>query len=242
MRVFKTLALACLAIALFITPSARAAVAWLNPSGSTTDFLFDHGNTDNQLFVPAGTDPTVTSTSLLFFPSNFKAAAANGSAALPVSDTLRFQIHVKPGKQLSAFQVNENGDYTITGSGPNTLVKVFGTVFLTNLDTGDVKFDTLHTAPVPLSSTGVTTGQGVWGGTETVTAIPAGWKNIQVVLNNVLQAGSDLGTSSFIEKKGTDTGIEIIVIVPEPATGAILLSGALAWSLRRSRKRSGRSL
>jgi hypothetical protein len=222
-------------MSLLAAGTAQAAVSWMTPSGSTNDFNYDHGNTDNQLFVPAGTDPTVTPTSLLFFPSNFKASSANGLASNPVSDTLRFQIHVKPGKQLSAFQVNETGDYTITGSGANTLVKAFGTVFLTNLDTGEVRFDTLHTIPAPLSSTGVTTGQGVWNGDENIASIPAGWRNIQVVLNNVLQTGSDPGTSAFIEKKGVGTGVEIIIIIPEPASALILLAAA-TFALKRPRR------
>src|SRR4051794_14774527 len=152
-------------VCLGVSAVKAAPIPWAMPSGSTADYNFDNGNTDNQLFVPAGQSPTVTNSGLLFFPSGFKAQSANGTASI-VSDTLRFQIHAKPGKQLKAFTVNEFGDYSIFGAGLNTGVKAFGSVFLTNLDTGDIRFDTLHTTPVTLSSTGVPAGQGAWTGTE----------------------------------------------------------------------------
>src|SRR6476661_3888390 len=80
-----------------------AQIPWQNPSGTTNDFTFDNGGTSDQLFVPAGTSPVVTPTGLSFFPSGFKAQSANGSGlpASTASDKLSFDIHVKPGKQLT---------------------------------------------------------------------------------------------------------------------------------------------
>lgn len=231
MHVTKHLGSALAAVVIFLGAGTALAapIPWAMPSGSTTNFTYDGGNTDNQLFVAPGQSPTPTPTGLLFFPSGFKAQSANGTASI-VSDTLRFQIHAVPNKQLVAFTVNEFGDYSILGAGLNTAVKVFGTVFLTNLDTGEVKFDTLH--PVPptpptLMTTGVTTGQGEWQGAEAVAPIPAGWRNVQVVLNNELHANSDPGTSSVIEKKVVTTpGIDIEVIVPEPGSISLMLVAA----------------
>jgi hypothetical protein len=238
MHVTKYLGSALAAAMIFLGAGAvqAAPIPWAMPSGSTADYNFDNGNTDNQLFVPAGQSPTVTPTGLLFFPSGFKAQSANGTASI-VSDTLRFQIHSKPGKQLKAFTVNEFGDYSIFGAGLNTGVKAFGSVFLTNLDTGDVRFDTLHTNPPTLSSTGVPTGQGSWTGTEGTpfVTIPNGWTNVQVVLNNELHANSDAGTSSVIEKKVVTPGIDIEIIVPEPGTISLMLvAGGLLISRRRA--------
>jgi len=210
-----------------------APIPWTTPSGNTNDFTFNNGNTDNQLFVPAGGDPVVTATGLLFFPSGFAAQSANGIAQI-TRDTLRFDIHVKPNKQLAAFSINEFGDYSILGTGVQTAVKAFGAVFLTNLDTGDVRSDSLITVPAALSgATGVTSGQGQWTGSELIANIPAGWKNIRVVLNNELHAGSDQGTSSFIEKKVVTPGIEINIILPEPASLSMLALGGLLISRRR---------
>jgi hypothetical protein len=231
---------AALTAAMFLGISAvRAApIPWAMPSGTTANFDFNNGNTDNQLFVPAGQSPTVTPGGLLFFPSGFKAQSANGTASV-VSDTLRFQIHVKPGKQLAGFTVNEFGDYSILGLGANTAVKVFSTVVLTNLDTNvdNVRFDTIHaTPPAIASNTGVTTGQGAWTGTEgsPFITIPDGWTNIQVVLDNILQANSDPGTSSAIEKKVVTPGIDIEIFVPEPGTiSLIAIAGGLLITRRR---------
>jgi len=238
MHVAKHIAAAFAAIMFLGVSAVKAApIPWAMPSGSTATYSFSNGNTDNQLFVPPGQSPTVTPGGLLFFPSGFKAQSANGSASI-VSDTLRFQIHANPGKQLAGFTVNEFGDYSILGVGVNTAVKVFGTVFLTNLDTGEIRFDTLHTVPVAWSGpTGVTTGQGAWTGTEgsPFITIPDQWTNIQVVLNNELHANSDPGTSSVIEKKVLTPGIDIEIFVPEPGTLSLLaIVGGLLIS-RRSR-------
>ncbi len=180
--------------------SQAAPIPWQMPSGSTANFTYDHGNTDNELFVPTGTSPTATPGGFIFTPAGFKASSANGVAAI-TTDTVRFALHIKPGSQLNAFEVDEFGDYSILGTGPHTAVKAFGSLFITNLDTGEVKFDSLDTDPAALSSTsGVTSGSSIWTGNETIVPIPTGWKNIQVVLDNILQANSDPGTSSFIVK------------------------------------------
>jgi len=239
MRVKQLLTLAIAAsIAFWGVCSVRAAqIPWQHPSGTTTDYDFDNGGTSDQLFVPAGTDPVVTPSGLAFFPSDFKAQSANGSG-LPqstASDKLSFDIHVKPGKQVSGFTVNEFGDYTIQGVGPHTAVKAFGSLFLTNLDTFEVRFDTLHTTPAALGvGSGVVAGEGAWTGNESIVAIPAGWKNVRVELDNILQANSDPGTQSFIEKKVVTPGVEINIIIPEPA-GMTL--GLLGTGLLLSRRR-----
>ena len=214
--------------------SARAAqIPWANPSGTVPGvFNYDNGGTSDQLFVPAGTSPVVTPTGLAFFPSDFKASASNGTTAPSnqVSDKLSFDIHVIPNNQLSNFIVDEFGDYTIQGTGPHTAVKAFGSIFLTNLDTNQVLSATLTavppTPPALFTGSGVTSGEGTWQGQEEIAAIPAGWKNIRVELDNVLQASSDPGTNSFIEKKVVTPGVEISVIMPEPGTVALGLLGA----------------
>lgn len=236
MRLNRLFALSVAAVTFFswATASKAAPIPWQMPMGSTSTFTYSNGNTDNQLFVPAGTSPTATAGGLIFTPAGFKASSANGTAAI-TTDTLRFQLHVKPGSQLSAFEVDEFGDYSILGTGPNTAVKAFGTLFITNLDTGEVKFDTLDTNPPALAgTTGVTSGQSAWTGDEDIVGIPTGWTNIQVVLNNILQANSDPGTSSFIEKKVASPGVEIDFILPEPGSlGIVALAGSMLMARRK---------
>jgi hypothetical protein len=215
---------------------AHAAIDWSVPNGGNSNFDYANGQTDFGLFVKPGTSPIVSSTGLLFFPENFKASAAGGSAE-QVSDVLKFEIHVKPGKELSQFIVHEFGDYTLLNSGPNTAVKAFGGLFLVNMDTFEVLEDTLDTVPAPLAGVnGLTSGQGAWTGDESILSIPPNWTNIQVILNNVLAAGSDPGTTSFIQKKVGDIGVQIILVIPEPGTLSLgLIAGALLLA-RRGRR------
>jgi hypothetical protein len=222
--------------------SSASQIPWKTPSGTIPGlFTYDNGGTSDQLFVPAGTDPVVTATGLSFFPSDFKAESSNGTTAPDnqVSDKLSFDIHVIPNNQLTNFVVDEYGDYSIQGTGPHTGVKVFGSVFLTNLDTNVVVSASLSAVPPTpaalFQGSGVTSGQGTWQGEEAIATIPTGWKNIRVELDNVLQASSDPGTNSFIEKKVVTPGVEINVIIPEPATVTLGLIGAGLFMSRRRR-------
>src|ERR1700733_10500844 len=125
MRGTKFVAFALVATLVFWGVSAvhAAQIPWKDPSGTAGDFDYNNGGTSDQLFVPAGTDPVVTPTGLAFFPSAFR-AQAGGGATQQVSDKLSFDLHAHAGKELQQFVVNEFGDYTIQGSGPNTAVKV----------------------------------------------------------------------------------------------------------------------
>lgn len=223
---------------LMVGVASAAPIPWATPSGSNANFSYAEGKTLNGLFVEPGQSPIVTPTGLIFFPSGFIASAAGGTAEV-VDDTLQFEIHLPADKQLTQFIVNEFGDYTIDGSGPNTSVKAFGGLLLVNMDDpfAPVLTDTLSTVPAPLATgTGVTTGEGIWTGNETIVAIPAGWKNIQVILNNELSASSDVGTTAFIQKKVGQVGVEIILVIPEPGTLSLGLLGGLACLVRRSRR------
>jgi hypothetical protein len=252
MRVNKFAALAMAAITMSWGASAvqAAQIPWLHPSGSGgpgSNFTYDSGGTSDQLFVPAGTDPVVNASGLTLFPSAFKAQASNGttSSTNQVSDKLSFVLHATGGTSLQSFVVNEFGDYTIqepsVGSFPNTGVKVFGSLFLTNLDTNQVIYAPLTTTPTTIGlGSGVTSGQGTWSGVESPT-IPKGWKNVQVELDNILQANSDPGTNAFIEKKLITPGVSISIIDPEPASAVIgLMSSALL--LGRRRRAIGRAI
>lgn len=236
MRSHKFASALAIAMVLIGAGTSFGAIAWSVPAGGNANFDYAFGQTDFGLFVQPGQSPIVSPTGLVFFPNDFKADAAGGTAEV-ISDVLKFEIHVKPGKELSQFIVNEFGDYTILGAGPNTAVKAYGGLFLVNMDTFAVLQDTLDTVPAALAGvTGVTSGQGAWSGNETVINIPAGWTNIQVILNNELHAGSDPGTSSFIQKKVGQVGLEIVLVIPEPGTLSLGLLGGAMMLVRRARR------
>jgi len=240
MRGTKLVAFALIAasVLLGVGVAQAAQIPWKTPSGTTNDFTFDNGGTSNQLFVPAGTDPVVSSNGIAFFPSAFQ-AAASGGAQQQTNDKLSFDLHAKPGKELTNFVVNEFGDYTIQGVGPNTAVKVFGSLFLTNLDSFEVKFDTLHTTPAAIGvGKGVVAGEGAWTGNEAIAlpssvVVPPGWRNVRVELDNILQASSDPGTNAFIEKKVVTPGVTITLISPEPGSALAFLAAAGMLARRR---------
>jgi hypothetical protein len=245
----RKLVLLAIAMVMFLgaVKSAQAAVTWLNPNDPnpadpTRDYFYTGGQTDNQLFVAAGTNPLLAPSSIVFTPTNFIAQASNGNAAI-TSDRVQFDLHIKPGKELKGFEVDELGDYQIAGAGPNTFVKATGFLQLINLDALPTFLqDTLDTSPAALSTTGLfanTPQPGdpsgiLWFGTDQIVNIPQGWMNIRVIINNVLQANSNVGTSAQIQKKFTTGGVTIDLIVPEPATIGLLGFGALLLVRRRN--------
>lgn len=239
MRQIKSITLAVLAIGILGSGFAVAApVPWSVPNGANSNFTYANGHTLNSLFVAPGQSPIVTPTGLIFMPSGFIASAAGGSAEV-VDDTLGFEIHLPVDKELTQFIVNEIGDYTIDGVGPSTSVKAFGGLFLVNMDDpfAPVLSSVLGTIPVGLNTgTGLTTGEGLWTGNHSIINIPAGWKNIQVIMNNELSAGSDVGTTAFIQKKVGQVGVEIILVIPEPGTISLALMSGLALLARRGRR------
>jgi len=240
MRLKKFAALAITAFSVvWGASSVRAAqIPWVHPSGTTADFDYNNGGTSDQLYVPPGTDPVVTfsPSGIAFTPSSFKAASAGGAATTPVSDKVSYDIHMHPGKQLSSLTYNEQGDYTISGDGPHTAVKVFSTMFLLNLDTAQVLSSSFTSTPAAIGvDPGVTSGQATWSASDTINNIPKGWTNIRLEMDNVLQASSDVGTSSFIEKKVVTPDVGISLIIPEPATLSLVLLSAGMLLSRRGR-------
>lgn len=226
MRSIKSLACGlAVALGLLIGQAAIASpVPWTVPNGTTPDFDYFNGQSDNGLFG----DPIISPSGYVFtfFPSNFKAVSTNGVAA-NTSDRLSFEILMKPGKVLTGFAVNEFGDYTITGTGS---VSATGALFLTNLLTGDVVGDTLHTTPgMPITTNTFTSGN--WTGTSSVSLLPNGWTKVKIVLNNVLQATSGANSAAQIEKKITQ-GI-IITLIPEPGSIAMAVLGSGLLLIRR---------
>ncbi|HMO25511.1 MAG TPA: hypothetical protein PKB10_04515, partial [Tepidisphaeraceae bacterium] len=100
--------------------------------------------------------------------------------------------------------ISEFGDYSILGGGA---VAATGALFVTDLNSGSTQSSLLSTNPVfPVSTN--TFANGLWSGVASVT-MPNGVTRVTVVLNNVLQATSQAGGTSLIEKKGAGAGIQI---------------------------------
>ena len=57
MRITKLVAAIASLAFLGVASTQAAPIPWAQPSGATAGFTYDSGNTDNQLFVPAGDKP-----------------------------------------------------------------------------------------------------------------------------------------------------------------------------------------
>lgn len=227
MRQFKKAMLGIAAVIGVAAASANAVfVPWSNPSGTIPGlFSWSNGGSDNGLFG----SPIIAGNSFTFFPSNFRASSSNGVASPSVSDRLSFEVDIAPTN--TAFQgvtVTELGDYSITNGGQ---VSADAFLFVTNLDipvapptnpqTGSGSFDRNLLAP-PGSDGGQWT-------IQVVRNLPNGWRRIQIILNNVLQATSVPGGVAQIEKKVGG----ITITIPEPTSMSLALAGLGALVIRR---------
>jgi len=196
--------------------NAQAVIFWQNKNGTANEFDWRNGGSDNGLF---GDPLLVGGSTFVFFPSNFRAESINGQGDI-VSDRVQFEIIAHTGKEIKGIRITEYGDYGILTQGS---VSATGTLFLTNLNAFGVHYDALTTSPIsPIGG-----GQGTWTGQVVVDDI--GWTRLQVVLDNNLLAFSLPGSTAFIQKKIVGGGIDIEIIVPEPATMVLLTLGGMAF-------------
>jgi len=205
---------------------AQAFVPWDNSSGETDFFSWAGGGSDNGLF---GDPVIVGQDTFVFFPQDFIATSVDGVSDL-VSDRLEVELTAKPDFRFSGIRIQEFGDYGIDGSGA---VSVSGGLFITDIG-GFFRVESDELTSTPGSP--ITSGAGDWEANAFVDldAAPPDWTHIQLVLDNVLSALSDAGSTSFIEKKVAGAGI-MITIVPGPGSVTILALGGLPLLTRRRR-------
>jgi len=229
MRLSRSL-LACLALLGISSAAFAAPIPWSQPSGSVPGvFSWSNGQSDNGFFG----SPIVAGNSFTFFPANFRAVSSN-AVADTITDRLSFVIEVAPNNPfpLERIIVNELGDYAITNGGQ---VSADSALFVTNLDipvnppnnplTGSGSFDRNLLSP-PGSDAGIWNIQI----NRDFPTTPDGWRRVQVILNNTLQAASVPGGTALIEKKVA--GITITLVIPEPASTS-LLAGLSTLAIRR---------
>jgi hypothetical protein len=169
---------------------------------------------------------------LTWLPSAFKAESENGTAQT-TNDTLLMTITAGPGDYITKVDIFEIGDYTLTGpSDGYAEVSPSGTLFVTEeapgggmagYDSFDQTFE-LNVDP----------DFGLWSEDLVVNLTGMQITSVSISWQNNLQASSEEGTTSLIQKKYGELGISVEVI-PEPATLAVLALGSLAAVLRRRR-------
>lgn len=202
-----------------------------NFSGTTINFFQVQEDSITDA-LPLFGAPTLAGDSLLFFPTAYASSSANGTADT-TSGTLKMTITAKPGNFIKTIKVTELGDYALAGIGTAaTSAQVSGLLTATDLDTGDLYFDSLAVNPKslftrPLDSTGN------WNGVTFIDVTGLGITSMTIVFNNNLQTTSEQGTTSFIQKKVVN-GPSIKIDVPAPGATALIGLGGLV-ALRRRR-------
>jgi hypothetical protein len=232
---FRSIASSVAAIALTAGVSL-AATSWTPPSGSTDNFNYSQGQTQNGLFTD--TAPDVFEDSLLFFPNNFTAEDGKNT----VSDQLSFVATAKSsGTRLNRVSATLTGDY----SGDDVITFAFfggstATAMLTlvNADnTGDTRTQQVTFTPAPPYF-----GDGQFSGTAMLD-VPSDWVNVLVQLDATLSTfgittarGTDalaFGGGNVIQLKGATIDLQAAAV---PLPGAVLAAPgamAVAWFARR---------
>jgi len=238
------------------------ALALAAPAGAT----FVHGNFagTNVNFVgvqettqtagdpePIWGSPTVVGNVMTFSPTSFLATTAGGGFD---SDHSTLQMDIDASGLLDTIEIiniTEVGDAVLLGgASTGVLLSMAGTIRVNATTAGAI---TPVTVPwVGIFNTGdffdAVTNPGTtgWIGSVSidVAAILANAgifdpaTSVTLAYNNNLQAFSEPGLSSAtVQKKAVDGPAVIIEVIPEPATGALLVGGLIALGIRSRLRR-----
>ena len=225
-------------------------------SGTTVDFLdvTEDSNTPGDV-PPLFGAPTVTGDSLDFNPVGFSASASGASGVDQTDGQLSFMIVAKSGKGIQTITLSEAGDTGLAGFGTDaTYTGVRANVFVDILELNNAVITPINVmGSMTFTPSGgafglATDGGGgptfnsTWTGGVLIdvgSLVPPNSvvTKVKVNLDNTLTALSEDGTSAFIAKKDFD-GLVITVdemVIPEPTTAILALSGMLALTCSRRR-------
>ena len=240
--------LAAALLAILLAPSAlTAAILYGDFDGTTVMYLdvTESNATDEQKFGP----PNIFGDQLDFNPTNFRAQSSD--AAVIEDSQLNMTIMSKGDNTISQIEIDESGDYTLSGLGDAQALATVG---------ANVQFSVTHVDGVTISPIVVGSSQVVftpnadgefslpadagtavaWTGSldydiDALLAeagVDGAATKVEVVLDNTLTATAADGGAAFIAKKDFRG---LTITVPEPSSSGLLFAAiaGLATCLRR---------
>jgi hypothetical protein len=235
--------------------SAQAApINYGNFSGATVDFL-QVTETANfpQNIGPKFGAPTVIGDTLDFNPAGFAVTGIGGSLGL-MDVQLNFTIMARPGRTITDVNVDELGDFKLTGSG-TAATQVNYALSLASIKVLEIDHVPLF-APITLNGLTVQGGKnlvanpgtGLWSLSADYdveaallaknVSFVSGATKIELALDNTLTALSQAGSIAFVAKKDASGVVVTVVTIPEPASMLMLASMSCTGILIRRRRRS----
>lgn len=193
--------------------------------GQDVDFIgvSESSETDSQALF--GT-PSVSSNSLVFMPAENDSTASNGESDETIG-VLSMTVNAKGDQEIRGVQILELGSAAISGQTTDATYASYASdleVIVSGTSYTDSVADTFYTSV------------SMWDGSTFVDLYGMGIRgvtSVSVSFTSALATGSESGTTSHIEASLLDQEIMVGVIIPEPATLALLGIGGLAALIRR---------
>lgn len=242
---------ASLVACLGLTSTAHAAIHYGDfsdiPPGAVMYTDVTESSSSDPVPPPQYGAPTISSNLLDFDPTGFGASSAGSPPGADLRDgqlNLGFMTDGSVG--VSTLIISEDGDYTLLGAG-TTLTGVSASLF--------VRVEIIEVNGVPLANRIISDGSSTFSTDLPTNPGVDGWNNSLVfdfaplldnngfdsstdlvtkgefVVNNILNATSEVATSAQIVKK--DFKVNTTTAVPEPASLALLVLGSAALFRRR---------
>ena len=189
--------------------------------------------------------PLGSGNQLLFFPLTFSASAAGGGFDQTGSQLQLMITANGPLDVIDTVKITEFGDATLSGVGTaatGTFASMSGFLQVTEvlgLPIAPVVIGFLGTfTPSDLLALPGDAGTTIWTGSTSidVAAIVPNATKATLSFDNDLSAFTEVGTTATIQKKVVSGPAIIIEVIPEPATGGLLLGGLLALAASRGRR------
>lgn len=170
-----------------------------------------------------------------FLPTTFTASSGVAGGSDTTQATLELLFTADPGYAFTGLSFTERGDYLVLDGG-----EVDAAAMLEAINTGTDAFDVLSLSPgAPLDLLGLPTHNWELAGDLSLLALGTP-QTLRITLDNTLFASTPTAGLGFIEKKFV--GFRLAAEpVPEPASLALLLAGALAALLVGTRKRTAKA-